>query len=275
MRVKKMINLNLEIPEPSKFVSFKKVDSVALELSKAYRSESKNNQGYPIDCERFVDWLELSLYSDEFDEPAGASFFAGLTLADGGTVCINEKHRSFFDERPDVYLICLGHEIGHAVLGHLNHSSINDDLPLFSKCSKTEPIMLHSSSWFQYGLPKKEVEKRKAISKKMRDDLVSTAAINTQDRQLLKQLDEKFEPEWMFKQAEHFAKCLCIPQDRLYEVLEIIPLMKGWNSIYKLAEAFGISASVMRSRLLYLNLIEMDGNNQPVPTLTNTQNVLF
>lgn len=262
-----MINLNLEIPEPSKFISFKTVDSIALEVSKAYRNESKNRQEYPIDCERFADWLELAIYSDEFNEPEGASFFAGLTLMDGGTVCINEKHRSLFDERPDVYLICLGHEIGHAVLKHLSHPSVNDDLPLFSENSKKEPVMLHSSSWFQYGLPKKEVEKRRTISREMKDDLVKTAAINSEDRRLLKQLDEKFEPEWMFKQAEHFAKCLCIPQDKLFETLEFIPLMKGWNSIYKLSESFGVSASVMKSRLLTLNLIELDNNNQPIPIL--------
>lgn len=270
-----MINLNLEIPEPSKFVSFKTVDTVALEVSIAYRSESKNKQGYPIDCERFADWLELSIYSDEFNEPDGASFFAGLTLVDGGTVCINEKHRTLFDERPDVYLICLGHEIGHAILGHLNHASLNDNLPLFSETVEREPFMLHSSSWFQYGLPKEEVEKRKSISNQMKQNLVRTAAINIEDRQFLKQLDEKFEPEWMFKQAEYFAKCLCIPQDKLYELLEVKPLMKGWGSVYNLAEVFGVSGSVMKSRLLYLNLIEMDGSNQPVPTLINSQNSLF
>lgn len=270
-----MINLNLEIPEPSQFVSFKTVDSIALEVIKAYRSVTNNKQGYPLDCERFADWLELSVYSDEFDEPEGASFFAGLSLIDGGTICINEKHRSFFDERPDVYIICLGHEIGHAILKHLNHPSVNDELPLFFDNSERKPMMLHSSSWFQYGLHKEDVEKRKVFTNKLKSDLVKTAAIDIEKRQELKQLDEKFEPLWMFKQAEHFAKCLCIPHDKLFETLEFIPLMNGWSSIYKLANIFGVSASVMKSRLLVLDLIEIDNNNQPIPISTNLQSELF
>ena len=94
-------------------------------------------------------------------------FFAGLTLSDGGTVYINEKHRQLFDERPDVYVICVGHEIGHAVLKHLNHPSINQDLPLFQGDKENTQFMLHSSSWFQYGLPKDEVERRKKLFKKI------------------------------------------------------------------------------------------------------------
>lgn len=269
-----MINPNLDIPKPSKFVSFNTVDSIALQLSQLYRNESKNKQGYPLDCERFADWLELSIYSDEFDEPEGASFFAGLAISDGGTVYINEKHRSLFNERPDVYTICLGHEIGHATLKHLSHSSINQELPLFSENNQNEQFMLHSSSWFQYGLPKDEVEKRKNFSKQLKENLVKKAALDSKARQELRQLDEKFEPDWMFKQAEHFAKCLCVPQDRLYELLEITPLMKGWTPIYKLAEAFCVSSSVMKSRLLNLNLIEIDQNNQPVPIVLK-QRTLF
>jgi Zn-dependent peptidase ImmA (M78 family) len=270
-----MINPNLEIPSPSKFVSFKTVDSIALQLNQLYRSESKNKQGYPLDCERLADWLELSLYSDKFDEPEGASFFAGLAISDGETVYINEKHRQLFDQRPDVYAICLGHEIGHATLQHLNHPSINQDLPLFPEDNQNEQFMLHSSSWFQYGLPKEEVERRKNFSKQIREDLVLKAGLDSQARQELRQLDEKFEPDWMFKQAEHFAKCLCIPQDKLYEMLEIMPLMKGWRSVYRLAEAFQISPSVMKSRLVNLNLIEIGLDNQPIPIPQNNQKNLF
>ena len=270
-----MINPNLDIPEPSKFVSFNTVDLIALQLSQLYRSESKNKQGYPLDCEKFADWLELSIYSDNFDEPEGASFFAGLAISDGGTVYVNEKHRQLFDERPDVYVICIGHEIGHATLKHLNHPSINQELSLFPEDNQNEQFMLHSSSWFQYGLPKEEVEKRKNFSRKLKEDLVKKAALDSEARQKLRQFDEKFEPDWMFKQAEHFAKCLCIPQDKLYEVLEIMPLMKGWRPIYSLAESFRVSPSVMKSRLLNLNLIEIDKDNQPVPISHNNQRTLF
>ncbi len=273
--MKAMINPNLDIPKPSKFVSFNTVDSIALQLSQLFRNESKNKRGYPLDCERFADWLELSICSDKFDEPEGASFFAGLAISNGGTVYINEKHRQFFDERPDVYAICVGHEIGHATLQHLDHPSINQGLPLFPKDNQNEQFMLHSSSWFQYGLSKEEVERRKNYSKQLKEDLVKRAGLDSEARQELRQLDEKFEPDWMFKQAEHFAKCLCIPQDKLYEMLEFTPLMKGWRPIYRLAETYGVSVSVMKSRLMNLNLIEIGSDNQPNPVPQISQKTLF
>ena len=270
-----MTNLNIEVPEPSKFVSFTTIDSIALKVSQTYRTNSKNKNGLPLDCERFIDWLDLCIYSNEFDEPDGASFFAGLSLLNNGTIYINEKHRELFDSRPDVYTICLGHEIGHAILKHLNYFLLNQDLPLFYEDTQKKQFMLHSSSWFQYGLSKPEVEQRKEFSRQLRESLVKKALIDTESRLTLQQLDEKFKPEWMFKQAEHFAKCLCIPHDKLYEVLEVTPLMKGWSPIYKLAQTFGVSASVMKSRLLNLKLIEIGEDGQPIPSSPNFQQNLF
>ena len=115
----------------------------------------------------------------------------------------------------------------------------------------------------------------KNFSKRLKDELVLKAVLDSEARQELRQLDEKFEPDWMFKQAEHFAKCLCIPQDKLFEVLEIMPLMKGWGSVYKLAEEFKVSPSVMKSRLQNLNLVEINTDNQPIPIPQNNQKELF
>lgn len=270
-----MINLNIEIPEPSEYVSFKEIDAVALQINQIYRTDGKNKNGFPLDIERVVDWLELSFLSDEFEEPEEVSFYAGFSLSDGGKIYVNEKHRQLFDGRPEVYSICVGHEIGHGVLRHLFHPSQNQDLPLFAETGSQEAIMLHKTSWGQYGLSGDEVKRRKQEFQRLQDNLVKKAAVNLKARQVLHTLHNKFEPMWMFRQAEHFAKCLCIPSDRLFDILEEEPLSKSWGPIYKIAKWFGVLPSTMRSRLEKLRLIEIDNNGNPSPLSSSTQQQLF
>lgn len=270
-----MINLNIEIPEPSEYISFKEVDDIALQVNQTYRADGKNKNGFPLDIERLIDWLELSFLSDEFDEPEEASFYAGFSLADGGKIYVNEKYRQLFDGRPEVYLICVGHEVGHGVLRHLHHPSQNQALPLFAEITPQESVMLHKTSWGQYGLSGDEVKKRKQEFQKLQDNLVKKAALNSKARQALHNLHNKFEPTWMFRQAEHFAKCLCIPRDRLFEILEEEPLSKTWGPIYKIAKWFGVPPSTMRIRLEKLGLIEIDGSGNPVPLTNCVQRNLF
>ncbi len=78
----------------------------------------------------------------------------------------------------------------------------------------------------------------------------------------------------MFWQAEHFARCIAVPKDRLFEILEQEPLTSGWGSIYKLAKSFEVPPSSMTKRLEKLNLIEMDSEDKPVPVV-NLQGSLF
>ena len=256
-----MIEFDFEIPKPSKFVSFEVVDSIALQVNQAYRAENKN--GYPIDGEELIDWLDLSTEWDYFDEPEGVSFFAGLT-PERGSVYLNETHKEFFDERPDVFRICIGHEAGHAILRHLIQLSGDQQPTLFSQENEDTNLMLHRSSWYQYGLSKEEVENRKSFEKNLKEKLVRQSLVNSEARLELKQLDEKFEPKWMFLQAEHFAKCICIPKDKLAQMLETIPLTNSWRPIYELAKNFGVSASVMKSRLKQLDVIKIE-NDRPNP----------
>jgi Zn-dependent peptidase ImmA (M78 family) len=266
---------HIEIPEASKFNSHETIDLVALKFNQAFRDQSKNKLRFPLDIDRFVDWLEVSILSDNFEEPEGASFFASYSPDEGGKIYVNEAHRQLFDKRPDVYLACIAHETGHHILRHIDTSSLNKQSCLFGDESSSPKPLLHKSSWNQYGLSADEVKKRQEELRLRRNQWVKEALINPKARQALDLIDNHFEPEWMFRQAEQFSRCFCIPRDCLFEILEEIVLVAGWQPIYKLAEHFGVSATTMKLRLLKLELIEIGADGKPYPISRHSQSAFF
>lgn len=269
-----MIDHKIEVPAPSPYHPPELIDQIALQINQIFRLKSKNSLEHRLNIDLLLDWLEISIYSDEFDEPDGAAFFACFDAEDGGIIQLNSKHEALFESRPDIYLNCVGHEIGHAILRHYEHPSINEDLPLFGEVNQ-KTALLHRSSWHQYGITAAEVKNRQSQLKVQRDEWIKKALVNSQAREALKQINEKFEPEWMFRQAEHFAKCLTIPLDHLSQIISNEPLRAGWASIYRLAEKFGVSATNMKIRLLKLKLIEIGNDGNPVPLNKSIQIALF
>lgn len=219
-----MLTLNIEVPKPSRYVSNATVDEIALEANRAYREKTGNRHGFPLDMERFIDLLEVSILREDIEEPEGAAFFANFCADDGGLITVNNKHSALFESRPDVYGACLAHEGGHCVLRHCERFASSPDAPLlFEEMTPTAPLF-HKSSWYQYGLSREEVQQQKALNRQLSEKLVKAALISETARQTLAQMNDHFEPDWMFYQAEHFSLCLRIPLDRLMEQLE-----EGWD----------------------------------------------
>jgi len=271
-----MLLIEAEIPKPSRYVPNSKVDEIALAANKAYRSTGGNAMGFPVDMDRFLDLLEVSTVWEDIQEPEGAAFFASYSPKDDGLITINEKHRALFESRPDVYCACLGHESGHRILKHSDtFTSSSANLSLFENSAESAPLVFHKSSWYQYGLSREEVEKSKMTRKAFNETLAKNAWISETAHRTLKEIQTHYEPEWVFWQAEHFSLCLRIPHDRLEEQLERVPSLSGWCPIYRLAETFGVSASMMRLRLEKLQLIELGPDGKPHPKSANAQNRLI
>jgi hypothetical protein len=266
-----MSSHNIHIPGPSRFVSLNEVDSIAQNFSRAYR-DHLGDVGLPLDVERFLDWLEISYYWNNLEESEGATCFARIDVNQGSTVEINEYYRDLFESRPEVFRICLGHEAGHLVLNHPGFFSKADTPTIFDKDDVCH--FLHKESWNQYGLTSSEVSQRIAATKAAKQKLVKNAVLSPAAYNAIKLMDDKCELDWMFWQAEHFARCIAVPKDQLFEILEQEPLAYGWGSIYKLAKAFDVPPSSMTKRLEKLNLIEMDAEGKPVPVV-NPQGSLF
>jgi len=224
----------------------------------------------------FIDLLEISTLWEEIEEPEDASFFANYSPDGDGLITINEKHRKLFEARPDVYCACLGHEGGHCVLRHREQVLSSDGAAaLFSDLPPEQPRLFHKSSWYQYGLSRAEVEKLREANKRLTDELVSKALVSETARQALAQMRNRYEPEWMFRQAEYFSLCLRIPRDHLLEMLEEGWDFNSWSPVYRLAERFGVSGTMMKIRLEKLRVLEIGPDGRPRPCPPAAQTGLF
>ncbi len=260
-----MISYNIHVPRPSRFINLDEVDIIAQKFSCAYR-EDGGVDGLPLDVERLLDWLEISYYWDNLEESEGATCFARIDVDQGSMIEINEHHRDLFEDRPEVYRICLGHEAGHLVLNHPEFFSTTDTPTIFQNDKVGH--FFHKESWNQYGLTSSEVSQRIAATKAAKQKLVKNAVLSPAAFDAIKLIDNKCEPEWMFWQAEHFARCIAIPKAELLEILEQEPLSRGWGPIYTLAKVFRVPPSSMTKRLEKLNLIEMDAEGKPIPVIS-------
>ena len=263
--------LGIDVPHASRYVSNKIIDDIAQNAVQVFRSKNPERQGSAVDVEAFVDLLEVSLLWDDIEEPEGAAFFANFCGDDDGLITINERHREFFEGRPDVYSAGLGHEVGHCVLRHWEKGAIaQQSLSLFPELAPS-PQLFHKSSWLQYGLTRDEVQKLKESDARFKQTLAKSALLSTTARETLQQLNDHFEPEWMFWQAEYFSLCLRIPRDKLESQLEEGWNFNSWSPIYRLAERFKVSASMMRMRLEKLGLIEIGPDNRPRPLFSEVR----
>lgn len=262
---------NIHIPGPSRFISFDEVDSIAQNFDRLYREDSAEN-GLQLNIERFLDWLEISYFWDDLKELEGATCFARIDVDQGCTLEINEHYRDFFEGRPDVYRICLGHEAGHLALNHPAFFSTDDAPTFFDR--KSESRFLHKESWNQYGLKGTEVKERIAATNAAKQTLVKNAVISSRAYDAIRLIDDKCEPDWMFGQAEHFSRCIAIPKAKLFEILELDPLSREWRRIYELAKDFDVPPSSMTKRLEKLKLIAIDADGKPMPIISS-QGSLF
>jgi len=267
--------LDIEVPTPSRFVKHAVVDDIALACNRLYRERHPEQHGSPLDTDLFVDLLEISTVWEDIEEPEHAALFANFSADNDGLITINERHRDFFETRPDVYSACIGHEAGHCVLRHWEKNLPGATLSLFADSSAQQLHLFHKSSWFQYGLTREEVEERKKKEKAFTDKLVSKALISETARQTLDQMSDRFEPEWMFRQAEHFSLCLRIPKDYLLDRLEEGWEYTSWRGIYRLAKRFGVSGSMMKTRLEKLQLMELGPDGKPRACEPHPQGGLF
>jgi hypothetical protein len=270
-----MLSYGLEVPAPSQFVSHEVVDEIAAPCNQAYRAQINSRPNYVVDMDRFLDLLEVSTICEDIEEPEGATLLACYDPDDGGLVTINRKHEDFFKSRPDVYAACLGHEAGHCVLRHLEQPVSEDEAPLLIEDLPPRQRLLHKSTWYQYGLSQSEVRELKEREKRLSDRLVRKALVSEMARETLEQMRNRFEPIWMFRQAEHFSLCLRIPRDRLFDMLEEGWDFTNWGAIYRLAERFRVSGTMMRVRLEKLDLIEVGKDGKPRPKPKPVQAGLF
>lgn len=241
-----------DVPAPSHKIKQSKIEAIAARCNLLYRDRKSHRTGYPVDVEDFADaHLGISITEDFVDAPEGVIIFAECcehpSSAGRCLVTINEHHRELFDANPNVRRACVTHEVGHWLLRHLewnNHTSPN--LSLFAD-SYLPQRRLHSSKWNPHGLSKQQMT-----------EICKRACIDPHARHIVKSLEDKLEPRWMYWQAENFAMCFLIPEDRVEEYISDGWDVSAWQPIYHLASKFGVAGALMSRRLKKLGAIEVE-----------------
>lgn len=239
----------MDVPSPSRFIKHDVVDEIASDLNLQHRSEATRELCF--DVESFTkNVLQRPVVWEPIQEPPNRVCFASIT---DERITLNENHRGLFATIPFLIRSCLSHEIGHDTLRHLELLRANDAQGnLFTAASVQEKTNFHDSRLAGLGLDREEIAELKA-------DLAREAISDPNSYNLLKTLEDKLEPEWMFWQAEQFAACFLLPKDRVLDYLETGIDLSRWPALYGIAEDFGVSCSMVKIRLEKLKIIKVTG----------------
>ena len=219
-----------------------------------YRDKYGNKRGFPVDVEHFADSvLEISVEQNYFDAPQEGAVALARCKPDSRdasrfVIEFNEAYQKYFDEKPQKRRTTGAHEVGHIALKHHDKLGFLQTPSLFDDLTP-EPKFLHKTAWSHHGFSAAELKS------------LCEMALNGNERvrKFLQNLDEHFEEEWMFWQAEHFALCFLMPKDLVLNVLNSGFDATNWRAIYSLGEEFDVPGAMMVTRLKKLNVIEIHG----------------
>jgi hypothetical protein len=249
-------------PPPSRF--WRHADVID-PIAEAYADIYRARYGFPVRVETLERFLEFDLklpYSwQDIAEPEGVRVLAQHDLGTGA-IHANNRYADFFGEHPHLLASALLHELGHVALRHgeLYADAATPSLPGMLIPSP----FLHRIGWLPLGVDENLL--KRAIKVALLDDRV---------RALLK--PERFEPDWVYSQAQRFAAAFMIPHGRLRESLKEhlgFARLINWPTLYALARRFDTSPAMMRYRLEQLGYIIVHGK-EIMPGMRLRQRTLF
>jgi hypothetical protein len=187
-------------PPPSQFLRHTEVIDP---LAEAYADLYHTCHGFPVQAEALERFLELDLglpYGwEEIVEPEGVRILAQHDPL-SGAVQANVLYADLFAKSPALLVSALLHELGHIALRH-GEIYAEDTLP-FLPGLKAPGAFLHRTAWLPWG-----------VSADMLKRAVKVANLDQRVRDFLK--PQRFEPDWVYQQAQRFAAAFMIPNRRL------------------------------------------------------------
>jgi len=249
-------------PPPSRF--WRHADIID-PIAESYASLLQTHHGFPVQAEaleRFLEYdLKLPYNWEDIAEPAGVRVLAQHDPSSGAIIA-NNSYADFFEAHPHLLASALSHELGHVVLRH-GELYADADMPTLPGMRMSSPF-LHRTGSLPWGISEDAL--KRAVKVAMLDDRV---------RAFLK--PERFEPDWVYTQAQRFAAAFMIPHARLREALTASPefvRLPNWPALYDLARRFATSPSMMRYRLEQLGYITVHGK-QIIPGIRLQQRPLL
>jgi hypothetical protein len=234
-------------------------------IAESYAALFYTCHGFPMQVEALERFLEYDLklpYSwQDIVEPEGVRILARHDLGTGA-VHANNRYADFFEEHPHLLASALLHELGHVAL---RHGELYADMGTLSLPGMQMPSpFLHRTGSLPWDISEDVL--KHAVKVAMADDRV---------RAILK--PERFEPDWVYSQAQRFAAAFMIPHSHLREFWEENPefvRLTNWPALCDLARRFVTSPSMMRYRLEQLGYIIVRGR-EITPGMRLRQRPLF
>ena len=249
-------------PPPSRFWRHAEViDPIA----EAYAVLYQARYGFPVKVEaleRFLEYdLKLPYGWQDIAEPEGLRILAQHDPT-SGAIHANNHYADFFEEHPSLLASALLHELGHIALRH-GELYADGGMPTLPGMQMPSPF-LHRTGSLPWGVDEDLLKRA-----------VKVALVDDRVRAILK--PERFEPDWVYSQAQRFAAAFMIPHTCLRESLEENPefvRLTNWPALSDLARCFATSPSMMRYRLEQLGYITVQGK-EITPGMRLRQRPLF
>jgi hypothetical protein len=235
-------------PPPSRF--WRHADVID-PIAEAYADIYRARYGFPVRVEALERFLELDLklpYGwQDIAEPEGVRVLAQHDVGTGA-IHANNRYADFFEEHPHLLASALLHELGHVALRH-GELYADAAMPSSLPGMQLPSPFLHRTGWLPLGIDEDLL--RRAVKVALMDDRV---------RAWLK--PQRFEPDWVYSQAQRFAAAFMIPHGRLRESSKehlAFAHVTNWAALYDLAGRFATSPAMMRYRLEQLGYVIVQG----------------
>jgi hypothetical protein len=230
-------------PPPSRFLRHAEAIDP---LAEAYAEIDRTRYGFPVRAEgleRFLEFdLKLPYGWKGIAEPEAIRILAQHDPT-GGAIHVNSRYANFFEEHAHLLASALLHELGHVALRH-GELYADAGLPSLPGMQMPSPF-LHRAGSLPWG-----------VSEDLLKRAIKVALMDDRGRAILK--PERFEPDWVYSQAQRFAVAFMIPHVHLREFLREnrgFTSLANWRALYDLAQQFATSPSMMRYRLEQLGYI--------------------
>jgi hypothetical protein len=234
-------------------------------IAESYAALFDTRYDFPVQVEALERFLErdlnLSYGWQDIAEAKGVRILAQHDLGTGA-IHANNQYADFFEGYPHQLASALLHELGHVALRH-GELYADADMPSLPGVQMPSPF-LHRTGWLPWD-----------ISEDLLKHAVKVAMVDDRVRAFLK--PQRFEPDWVYSQAQRFAVAFMIPHTRLRESLNENPefvRLTNWPALSDLARCFASSPSMMRYRLEQLGYITVHGK-QIIPGIHLRQRPLF
>lgn len=239
------------MPKPKKFLTNFEIEERAAEVLDLHVEGGCQQPILPIDIDTLTECdFGFKVTWDVIDDPEGCRTLGALFPTPGdihsARLVLNSRFREFLTLHPEIERLTRGHELCHWVVhvddGKLRTGSLPFDQP--------EPMVRYHR--LQYA--------DRSLTSEMKNRLAVFAILDERAYRALKQPRSDptawIEPEWMHRQAEHFAACLLVPRKPLLELLNDGPDPSFYGTHVQLAEKFVVSKRVIQIRLIKLGIIE-------------------